>query len=177
MDHSRRKYLYLLLTAALLAPSVVRAADERVFTEARSGKAELKYINDLPVLTVAGTPQEIGRQKAVLTEDVIKKIADYPKLLLERASRKDRLPQYLEMSKVLTQNIPADYREEMRAFADHSGMDRDMGMLANTLADIYRGAISCSSLIVAPKRARSANRCSAAISISTPWASSTNTAW
>jgi isopenicillin-N N-acyltransferase like protein len=103
-------------------------------------------------LTVSGTPQEIGRQKAVLTADVTKKIAEYPRLLLERSSHKDRLPKYLEMSKTLAHNLPADYRDELRAFAEQSGIDRDMGILANTLADIYRGSFSCSSLIVEPQK-------------------------
>ena len=152
MNHRRRNIVRLLLAAALLAPSLARAAESRVFTEGRFDKGELKYIHDLPVLSVAGTPREIGRQKAVLTEDVIKKIAEYPKLLLERSSHKDRLPRYQEMSKALARNIPADYRDEMRAFAKQSGMDRDMGILANTLADIYRGGISCSSLIVTPEK-------------------------
>ncbi len=31
-------------------------------------------------------------------------------------------------------------------------MDRDLGILANTLTDMYRGSVSCSSLIVSPKR-------------------------
>ncbi len=40
----------------------------------------------------------------------------------------------------------------MRSFADQSGVDRDLGILANTLTDMYRGSVSCSSLIVSPKR-------------------------
>jgi hypothetical protein len=55
---------------------------------------------------------------------------------------------FLEMSKALAQQLSADYRDELRAFADRSGIDREMGLLANTLADIYRGSISCSSLVV-----------------------------
>lgn len=152
MDRISRNTLRLLLAILLLAVSAVRADDTRVFQEARSGQGELKYINDLPVLIVSGTPEEIGRQKAVLTADVAKKIAQYPSLLLERSSRKDRLPEYLRMSKALSQQLPDDYRAELRAFADVSGIDRDLGLLANTLADIYRGSFACSALIVEPER-------------------------
>lgn len=152
MYHTPRSIVRLPLAVLLLAASAVRANETRVFQEGRSGSAELKYINDLPVLTVSGTPEEIGRQKAVLTAEVAKKIAEYPRLLLERSSRKDRLPKYLEMSKTLALNLPADYRDELRAFAEQSGVERDMGILANTLADIYRGSFSCSSLIVEPEK-------------------------
>ncbi len=151
MHHILRNCVRLLLAVLLLAASAVRADETRVFREGRSGDAELKYINGLPVLTVSGTPEEIGRQKADLTADVAKTLADYPRRLLERSSRKDRMPKYLEMSKVLARQLPADYRDELRTFAERSGVDRDMGVLANTLADIYRD-ISCSALIVEPEK-------------------------
>jgi predicted choloylglycine hydrolase len=147
-----RNSLRLLPAIFLLAASTVRADNTRVFREGRCGDAELKYIHDLPVLTVSGTPEEIGRQKAVLTRDVVQKLAAYPRLLLERSSHKDRLPKYLEMGQALVQRLPTDYREEMRSFAQQSGLDRDVGILANTLADVYRGSFSCSSLIVDAKR-------------------------
>ncbi len=127
------------------------AEETRVFREGHAGKAELKYINGLPVLSVAGTPEEIGRQKAELTADVVRTISDYPRRLLERSNRKDRLARYLEMAKELVKQLPDEYRDELRAFADESGIDRDMGVLGNTLPDIYRN-ISCSSLIVEPEK-------------------------
>jgi predicted choloylglycine hydrolase len=142
--------LRLLLLILLLTASVARAADQRVFKEGRSGDAELKYINDLPVLIVAGTPEDIGRQKAALTADVVKQLADYPRQLLEKSGRKDRWPKIVEMSKAVAPQLPADHRAEMQAFAERSGMDRDLGILANTMVDIYRGGFACSSLIVDP---------------------------
>ena len=138
----------LLLAMLLSAVAAARAEETRVFQENRFGDAELKYINDLPVLTVVGTPEEIGRQKAVLTVDVVKEIVNYPRQLLDRSDRKDHLPEYLAISKALARNLTADHRAELRAFADQSGIDSDVGILANTLADIYRGSVSCSSLVV-----------------------------
>ena len=142
----------LLLVIPLLTASVARAADQRVFKEGRSGDAELKYLNDLPVLIVAGTPEEIGRQKAALTAEVVKLLSDYPRQLLEKSGRKDRWPKILEMSKAVAPQLPADHRAELRAFAERSGVDRDLGILANTMVDIYRGGFACSSLIVDPEQ-------------------------
>jgi len=136
----------------VFAVSAARADGQRAFPEARSGNGELKYINDLPVLIVSGTPEEIGRQKAELTARAIKKLADYPHLLLERANRKDRLPVYLERSKLLVPQLPADHAAELRAAAKHSGIDRELGLLANTMVDIYRGGFACSSLMVEANR-------------------------
>jgi isopenicillin-N N-acyltransferase like protein len=151
MCHTRRISVRLLLVVLLSASSLARATDTRVFQEGRTAGAELKYINDLPVLSVSGTPEEIGRQKAILTAGMLKTIANYPLRLLERSSHKERLPKYLEMSKALARQLPADHRDELRAFAEQSGIDRDLGILANTLPDIYRD-ISCSSLIVEPEK-------------------------
>jgi isopenicillin-N N-acyltransferase like protein len=144
-----RNSLRCLLLLVLLLSSVVRADDEHAFQEGRSGNAELKYINDLPVLIVAGTPQEIGRQKAELTADATQKLIDYPRQLIERANRKDRFAQCLEMSKTVAAQIPADQRKELLAFAEFAHVDNDLGLLGNTIMDVYRGSLGCSSLIVA----------------------------
>src|SRR3712207_6948997 len=36
------------------------------FPEARHGKGQLKYVNELPVLSLEGTPEELGEQAGVL---------------------------------------------------------------------------------------------------------------
>lgn len=147
------RFLTIALAAIwfALSPAVGLFAAEqpaRSFAEGRDGAGELKYINDLPVLVVSGTPAEIGRQKAALTAEALKQLADYPRRLLERSERKDRLEKTLRMCKALAEQLPEDYREEMRAAAEVSGMDRDLGLMANMLPDVYRGGFACSSLIV-----------------------------
>ena len=147
MRHIRHPLVRPLLVF-LLAVSAARAEQGRVFVEGRSDGGELRYINGLPVLVVSGTPAEIGRQKAVLTGEAMKKLIEYPQKLLERSGRKDRLPKYLEMCKSLAPQLPADHREELRAAAEQLGIDRDLGLVGNLLPDIYRGGFGCSSLIV-----------------------------
>jgi isopenicillin-N N-acyltransferase like protein len=150
-----RKWMRLGVGLLLvLAVSASRAAETRSFTEGRSGGGELKYINDLPVLIVAGTPEEMGRQTAALTGDVVKKLAEYPRKLVERrrngkeGEADDRLAKCLEMSKSLLQQVSADHRAEMRAAFEQLKVDREMGILGNVLPDVYRGGFSCSSIVV-----------------------------
>ena len=70
------------------------------------------------MLVVSGTPEEIGRQKAALTGDVVHKLADYPKQLMRIGNNSDdRWQKLVEMGKAFKPQIPADYRDEMRAFA------------------------------------------------------------
>jgi isopenicillin-N N-acyltransferase like protein len=141
-----------LLCASLLAVATVQASQPRSFREGRSGEGELRYINDVPVLIVAGTPEEIGRQKSALTREEAKTLAEYPKQFVERAGSRQRWTKLLTMAWDLVPQFPPDHLAEIRAFREHSGVDRDLGVIGNTLPDIYRGGFGCSSLIVASQR-------------------------
>ena len=142
-----------LITAAAAAQDAAeQEVAERPFREARYEKGELRYINNLPVLIVEGTPAEIGRQKAALTGEVAKQLAVYPKQLLKRLGREDHWPKVVEMGQALVPQFPADLREELRAFAEKAGTSRDEGIVANTLIDTYRNGFGCSSLIVEADR-------------------------
>jgi isopenicillin-N N-acyltransferase like protein len=149
-----RGFLLACLGVAWLV-SLATAADDsprRTYQEGHYEKAELRYINDLPVLVVEGTPSEIGRQKAALTADAVQKLAAYPKDLLKLMGREEQWPRLLEMAESLVPQFPPDHREELRAFAAASGVARELGIVANTLADIYRGGFGCSSLVVEASR-------------------------
>jgi isopenicillin-N N-acyltransferase like protein len=153
--HFANIYFLLFISALLLSPCLSIAAEERVFQEGRFEGGQLRYINDLPVLMVTGTPQEIGRQKAALIGDVVLKLADYPKQLLRVADDSDeRWHKLVEMSEALKPQIPADYRDEMRAFAEKPGFERlqEYGVLGNVMVDIYRGGFGCSSIIAEASR-------------------------
>ena len=149
-----RLFLACLLLASFV-PAVVAAEDPAqvlTYAEGRYDKAELRYRNGLPVLVVEGTPDEIGRQKAALTGEAARKLASYPRELLKLMGREDQWPQFTEMAEALVPQFPPDHREELRAFATASGVGRQLGIVANTMADIYRGGFGCSSLVVEASR-------------------------
>jgi isopenicillin-N N-acyltransferase like protein len=139
---------------ALLFASAAFAQQEpaRTYREGHHHKGELKYINNLPVLVVEGTPEEIGKQKAALTGDATKELMAYPKSLLKHFGREDQWPKILELGQSLVPQIPAEYQEELRAFAEHVGISREQGIVANTLIDTYRHGFGCSSLLVEADR-------------------------
>jgi hypothetical protein len=141
--------LFILATAV----SIANADDARIFTEKRSDGGELKYVNDLPVLIVSGTPEEIGRQRAALTPEATKTLVTYPQKWLERVGHKELLPKLIEMAKNLSPQLSDDHRAELQAFAERSGVDRNLVILGNTLVDI-RGDFGCSSLIVDAVRSK-----------------------
>lgn len=144
----------VVLVGVMLAAGAAVAAERLPFREARFEQGELKYIEGIPVLVVQGTPEQIGRQKAVLTAEVVKLLADYPKQLLKRFGREDRWPKLVAKSRLLLPQFPPDHRAELKAFAAASGMPSEVGVVANTMLDIYRGGLGCSSLIVEAGRSK-----------------------
>ncbi len=143
---------FLSLLVSLLLSVAAQAAEQRAFHVARYEKGELKYIHDLPVLLVEGTPEEIGRQKAMLTGEAVKTIADYPRRLLRAIKREEQWPKFVAAGETLLRQAPADHRAELRAFAKALGVDRDLGVVANTIMDTHHGGLGCSSLMVSAEK-------------------------
>jgi isopenicillin-N N-acyltransferase-like protein len=128
------------------------AEDAFRFAEATFEKGQLRYINGLPVLTVEGTPQEIGRQQGALTAEVAVHIMAHPGNLLTKVDRKEFLPDLLEAGRVLLPQLPKDHLLELKAFAGQADMDFDTLAAVNVMVDAYRGSFGCSSLIVGPRQ-------------------------
>ncbi|MBN2577971.1 MAG: hypothetical protein JXB10_03190 [Pirellulales bacterium] len=143
-----------LVFAALLVScgaSTWSAEEARPFREGKFETAELRYIHDVPVLIVAGSPEEMGRQKAELTADAVEKMVAYPQRLLDKiAPQPEEREKFIAAARALAKNIPPDHLDELRAFAVQAKMQDqgDLGVLGNVMIDIYRDSLGCSSLIV-----------------------------
>jgi isopenicillin-N N-acyltransferase like protein len=122
------------------------------YPEAKHGKGELKYINDVPVLTVRGTPEEIGEQIGVLA---LKPLASHMDVqhVLQEVLKSHRItkayPLLVKFCAALFYRFPAEYRREVDAMAKASGLERDLFVTMNMAPDLYRLA-GCSTLIVEP---------------------------
>jgi predicted choloylglycine hydrolase len=147
----RRRLLCGLLIGLLLA-TAARGDDTFRYKEGKHGKGELKYISDLPVLCLQGTPEEMGQQAAVLTTDAARFLIDYPKELLAIAGKQELWPRLLQTGNNMLPQFPADHLAEMEAFSRKSGFARDLLVGVNTMVDSYRGEVACSSLLVDPQR-------------------------
>src|SRR5439155_10551016 len=124
-----------VFVAVLVAPA---AAAEKPFRypEGKHGKGELKYVNGVPVLTVEGTPEEIGAQIGVLA---IKPVGGFEKLFKEflKFQRAEKLwPFLVKACTTLYKRMPADHVKEIEALAKASGVDHDLLVVANTIMDV-----------------------------------------
>jgi isopenicillin-N N-acyltransferase-like protein len=141
--------VFLAAAGPLARPAA--AQDPRPFHEGKFEAAELRYIHDVPVLIVAGSPEEMGRQKAALTADAVEKMEIYPRRLMEKIHpQAEAQDKFLAAAKALVANIPQEYRAEMRVFAAEAHLQKkwEMGLLGNVMVDLWRGSLGCSSLMV-----------------------------
>ena len=133
---------------------MLQAAEKPPFQEGRFEKGELKYVNHLPVLSVAGTPEEMGRQEAVLTGAVVKVLAAYPRQLMKLSGRCPQWDKCVKTARTLMSHATQAHRDELQSFAVKAGISPDMLTVANTIMDLHRGGFACSSLMVEPGKSR-----------------------
>ena len=152
MCFARRNSLVLLALLVLGLPAMSRSEETFRYVEKKDAGGELRYVNDVPLLSLGGTPEEIGRQTAVLAVEGAPKLLDYPhELFFFPGDRK--WAELLAAARLLWPHIPADHRAEMDAAILASGVDRDAFVAGNVMMDVF-GRLGCSSLMVEPARSR-----------------------
>ena len=147
----RRVLLTAVFTLGVALAGSVRADPPFRYPEGKSGTGELKYRNGLPVLTVAGTPEEIGKAVGVLALKPGRRITSYPEDILKTFMVGYLWKPVYQLGQSMVERFPADYRTEMEAMAQAAEVDRDKLVVANTLFDLKK-VIACSALLVEPDR-------------------------
>jgi hypothetical protein len=140
-----------LVLAAVLAPA--GAAEPFRFPEGKHGKGELRYRNGIPVLTVAGTPEEMGEQAGVLAVKPVPKLVTLLEDFLKVRKLDRILPLVKQLSKALYARFPEEYRREVEAVAKGAGQDVDLVILGNTVPELMKLA-GCSAFVVEAGRSR-----------------------
>lgn len=126
-------------------------AQSFAYPQATHGQGELRYINGVPVLTVAGSPQEIGEQMGLLAMKPAAKGVNLVEDLLKQQGIGFLRPLLARLGNSLLSKFPKDYRTEMDAAAKASGIRRDLLIIGNTMHDVRR-LTGCSTLLVDPQR-------------------------
>jgi isopenicillin-N N-acyltransferase like protein len=147
MDVTKRSCVLASVIVLSLTFSTLAAEGFR-FPESTYGKGQLRYHGSVPIVTLEGSPAEIGEQMGVLvlkpaSELLTKKVDD----LLEAHGLGKVFPLLMKTGNVMTPQFPADHLAELESMAKHSGWPRDLLVLANTIPDL-RKLTSCSALIV-----------------------------
>jgi len=122
-----------------------------IYPAAKHGKGELKYIDQIPVAVLEGTPEEIGEQYGALVvkpaEPLLKTIPEF----LKAMGLANRYPELLKAGQTLIDHTSPEFRAELAAAAKAGGTDLDLLVFGNTMADIYKLG-GCSTVVVEPNR-------------------------
>jgi hypothetical protein len=130
------------------------------FPEARHGGGELAYHEGVPVLRVAGAPEQIGEQIGVLTVRPAPRLLDFPEDLIHHYVPSRFLARVLvrraaRVGGRLLAQFPDPARQELEGLIG-TGLDRDKMVLGNTLYDLKNislpQVLGCSSLVVPTAR-------------------------
>jgi hypothetical protein len=145
--------LFKLFAASLLTASTAAcglAAPPRTYTPATTEGAELRYLGEIPVAILTGTPDQIGRQHAALLKEPGQAAIEFPKKFAQEFGFDVFWPFMAQAGRTLMLAAPERHQQELASIVEHSGMGDDRLAVANTLLELRR--MGCSSMIVEPKR-------------------------
>src|SRR5262245_19562023 len=131
----------------LLLAAAAPAADPFKYPEAKHGRGELKYVNGLAVLTVAGTPEEMGEQMGVLGLKPAAGAVTVFRDLLKHEGLEKLVPLLRRFGDLMLARYPDAYKREFEAMANHSGIDRDVLVIGNSFSEL-RHLAGCSAVMV-----------------------------
>jgi hypothetical protein len=146
---TRPPRLALALTALSVLAAAASAATPRTFTEAEAAGATLRYHGNIPIATLSGTPEEIGRQHAALLTEPAREVLKFPKRFAAEWGIEFLFPLMKVAGGALLKNAPERHRQELAALADAGQLDPGELAVANTLLELRR--VGCSVLIVQPE--------------------------
>ena len=119
----------------------------QTFREAKHGRGELKYQQGLAVLTLRGTPQELGEQFGVLAVNNAPDLDGLQTNFFRDAKIDNKMGFLKLLASRLGAAMPADYLTEIDAAVKISGRDRGTALFANTVYDLSSN-MGCSTVIV-----------------------------
>jgi hypothetical protein len=123
------------------------------YTEGTHGTGSLKYIGDVPVFTLQGTPEQMGEQMAVLGRESIPLMLETPKRIIQQFGLNYDLirPIATGAAVAMIGHAPERYRAEMDAIAKNTNADPSLLYIANSLTELRRIG-GCSAFLVTPDR-------------------------
>lgn len=144
--------LLFALACAFVTPA--RAAEERTFAQAKSGKGELRYVEGVPVLFLEGNPEEIGKQAGTLVGPATKPLLGLPRQILADRESVVGWTVVATLAEGLVNHAPVRYRREIDAAckaAELTPDERNAYLVANAMVELRRMG-GCSAVLVEPDR-------------------------
>jgi isopenicillin-N N-acyltransferase-like protein len=133
--------------AVLLAGSAPAEAAFRFPAGTHGKHAELRFLNQIPVLSVAGTPEEIGAAVGALALKPAARVLDYPRDLLTYHNGQFLWTLFVRAGNRMFRSFPDESQKELEAIVRAAGAQRDLVIAGNTFFDLGK-LFTCSALLV-----------------------------
>jgi hypothetical protein len=142
----------LVVVACLLvaAAAVTSAQAPATFPAAKHGKGELSHVKGIPVLTVRGSPAEIGEQFGVLAGRNAPGLNQLRDRFLKDTGLEDRFEGIKLLARRLKANMPKDHAAELEAAAQ-AGLELDLLLFSASVYDLSSG-MGCATVVVEKDR-------------------------
>ena len=103
------------------------------------------------MLTVAGTPEEIGRAVGALAVKPGARALEYPRDLLKLLSAERVMDWFVKGGNGMFRQFPPEYQRELEAMVKAAGVARDPIIVGNTFFDLKK-VVACSAVLVQAER-------------------------
>jgi isopenicillin-N N-acyltransferase like protein len=127
------------------------SAEPSVYSAGKCNSGELKFIDGLPVVTAAGTPDEIGQQLGTLLKAPLSKLLGKKEEIAHGFGLRAAPDLLVKTSRLVVPAFPESQRREMQSLMQAAGVDWDTLAFANIVYEISHFP-ACSSLAVEPQR-------------------------
>ena len=159
MMPQRFRVVRILFAACLLIPlaaHTARAGDSSLFAPGKCQSGELKFVDGLPVVSAAGTPEEIGQELGTLLKDPITKLLDKKNDIAQGFGLTQAPNLLVKMSRLVAPAFPDAQHREIEALAKTAGIDLDTLAFANIMYEVSHFP-ACSTLAVEGDRSSTGN--------------------
>jgi hypothetical protein len=146
-----RRFIPLALLCSLLAAAIAVGAEPAgPFREARHGPARLQRIAGIPVLTLEGSPQEMGQQAGNLLGPALRNLLTRQNELFHGLGLRQPPGVLLGIGGAMQARFPAAQRQELESLAKAAAVDYRLLAFGNVMHDWAQ--LGCSVLMVDPSR-------------------------
>lgn len=146
------RWLFLSLPIVLTIVPVLLAAEPFRYPVGKRGNgAELQYLNGVPVLTVSGTPEEMGEAVGELALSPGRRTMNYPRDLFKLHRIEALWNLFVATGTGMVNHFPDAYRAEMEAMIRTSKADRTDVYVGNTFFDLKK-IFACSAVLLEADR-------------------------
>src|SRR6516225_686573 len=105
----------VILLVALLSGTPAKGTEPFRYPEAKHGRGELRYINNIPVLSVQGSPAELGEQIGALALKPATGLTRLADRFVKESGWERLYPVILKTGNIMLPQFPPDHLTELEA--------------------------------------------------------------